>query len=282
MPARVLYVGQEVKIVTFGALTKYFPVQSASCELTRPIDDVLSFGRLSSLGRFQNSVATCKADIKTYISQNTGAAAAQQLNTAFIQGLTGEALAGSVSTISVTPNGFTMSGILASFGLEISQGNFATADLSFVGVGEPSFAAAPGSNVYAEQANMPTAFTPVTSANIAGPAATGCATSFKFSLDLPNDTLTCLGGAISGSQAAVASSFLQVAKPPFKASISVEGTAIDAPSGVLLTTQYQIGKLGITLPAAQITARSFNNAVGNVGATYNFTVEDITASFADL
>lgn len=53
MPARVLYAGQEVKIVTNGAITKYLPVQSASVEGSIPIDDILTMGRLTSLGRFQ-------------------------------------------------------------------------------------------------------------------------------------------------------------------------------------------------------------------------------------
>lgn len=281
MPARVLYAGQEVKIVTNGGITKLLPVQSASCELTTPIEDILSFGRLGSVGRFQTTVSTCKSDIKTYLAI-TGGSVQNMVNTAFIQGLTGESLAGSLSVISVTPNGFTMSGILAAMSVDISNGSFATCDFSFVGVGEPTFAASPNSNVYTEPGTMPTSFTPVTSANVSGQTSAGCANSFKFSLDLPNDTISCLGGAISGSQGAVAASFLQVAKPPFKASLSADGMAVDAPTGANVTSQFAVGRLGITLPAAKVTSHSVNNAVGQVGATYAYTLEDVSALFADL
>jgi hypothetical protein len=281
MPARVLYAGQEVKIVTNGATTKFLPVQSASIEETTPIEDILSMGRLGAVTRFQNTVATCKSDIKTYLAI-TGGSTQNCINAEFIQGLTGEALAGSLSVITVSPNGFTMSGILSSLSVDISNGSFAMCDMSFVGVGQPGFSAAPSTNVYAEPGTMPTSFTPVTSANVGGQATGGCANSFKFNLDLPNDTISCLGGSISGSQAVVASSFLQVAKPPFRASISIDGTAVDVPTGSQLTSQFTVGKLGITLPQAKVTSRSVNNAVGNVGATYSYNLEDVSALFANV
>lgn len=280
MPARVLYAGQEVKITSSNSgIYRYLPVQSANCEVSRPIEDILSFGQLGSLGRFQTAVSTCKADIKTYIANTTGLNN-NLLNTAFISQLTGDALAGSVATIGVTPNGFQMSGILSSFGVEIANGGFATADLSFAGVGEPVFAPAPAGSSFSTQANMPASFTPVLSANVGGNITGGCPNSFKFSLDMPNDTISCLGIQVSGSQSEVAPGFLMVAKSPFKTSVSVEGTAVDLPSNP--QGQFVVGKLGITLPAAQVTSHSFNNAVGNVGATYNYTLEDVTVVFADI
>jgi hypothetical protein len=281
MPARVLYVGQEVKIETFGGITRYLPVQSASCEVNKPIEDILSMGKLGSLGRVQNAVSTCKADIKSYLPNQTGAQN-YLMNAAFIAALTGEALSGVNSVITVSPNGFTMSGILSALNIDISEGSFATSDLSFVGVGEPTFADAPTTTTYSQQANMPSAFSPVTSSNVSGQVTGGCAASFKFSLDIPNESLTCLGGNVSGTQGAIAKDFIQVGKPPFKASISVEGTAVNPPVGGALTDNYVVGKLAIKLPAAQVTSRSFNQAVGNVGASYNYTLEDVSAIFADV
>jgi hypothetical protein len=287
MPARVLYVGQEVKIQTNAGngLTRYLPVQSASCEVSRPIEDILSFGKLGSLGRVQNAVSTCKADIKSYVPNitGTGGVAAQNLvNQAFITALTGESLSGINAIVTVSPNGFVMSGILTSFSVDISQGSFATADFSFQGVGEPTFSDAPTTTTYTEQANMPSTFVPVTSTNVSGQVTGGCANSFKFNLDIPTESLSCLGGVTSGTQGAVAKDYLQVGKPPFKTSISVEGTAVNPPTGSSLTSQFVVGKLAIALPAAQVTSRSFNNAVGQVGATYNYTLEDVSALFTDV
>lgn len=286
MPARVLYVGQQVSITSNAGATRYLPVQSASCEVTRPIEDILSFGRLGSLGRVQTAVSTCKSDIKTYIPNVTGtgtltdSSRTNLLDTLFIQALTGEALNGLVATIDVAPNGFTMSGILSSLGIEISNGAFATASLSFAGVGEPDFDPSPTGAGFTQQANMPASFSPVVSSFVSGAVNTGCATSFKFNLDIPNEQVSCLGGKVTGSQTAVAPNFLSVAKPPFKASISVEGTAVDAPASG--SAVYTVGRLSMILPAGQVTSRSFNNAVGNIGATYSYTLEDVSALFADF
>jgi len=209
MPARILYVGQQVAISPYNtgvSITRYLPVQSASCEVTRPIEDILSFGRLGSLGRIQNSVSTCRADIKTYLPLSTGVGLIDDssrtniLDTLLIQTLTGEALNGQVSTIAVTPNGFYMSGILTNIGVEISNGAFATASLSFAGVGEPTFSSAPTGVGFTQQTNMPATFTPVVSNYVSGAVNTGCANSFRFSLDLPNETISCLGGKTSGTQ----------------------------------------------------------------------------------
>lgn len=291
MPARTLYVGQTVAIYTNGGsgvgAQRLLPVQSASCEVNRPIEDILSFGRLGSLGRVQTAVSTCKSDIKTYIPFTTGTGGpvgdpsrVNLVDSLFIQQLTGEALNGLPATIQVFPNGFTMSGILTNIGVEIANGSFATSSMSFAGVGEPFFDQ-PGTGAsFTQSPFMPASFTPVVSSFVSGAINTGCATSFKFSLDIPNETVSCLGGKVTGTQVQVAPNFLMVAKPPFKASITLEGTAVapDATGSALFT----VGRLTMQLPAGQVTSRSFNNAVGNVGATYNYTIEDVSALFSDF
>ena len=73
---------------------------------------------------------------------------------------------------------------------------------------------------------------------------------------------------------------MNVAKPPFKATLSIEGSSVDAPANAAV--QYVVGNFGITLPQGQVTSRSFNNAVGQVGATYSYTIEDVAATFADV
>ena len=291
MPARILYVGQQVAVSCYNGgvpATRYLPVQSVSCEVNRPIDDILSFGRLGSLGRIQTNVSTCRADIKTYVPFATGtgtitdSSRTNLLDTLFLQALTGEALNGQVSTIGVSPNGFVMSGILTNFGVEISNGSFATASLSFAGVGEPDFSGVPTGFGFTIQSNMPATFTPVVSNYVSGGVNTGCANSFRFSLDIPNEMITCLGGKVSGGQVAVAPNFTMVAKPPFKASIAVEGSSVDAPSSASGAATFTVGRLSIQLPQGTLVSRSFNNAVGNVGANYSYTLEDVTANFVDF
>lgn len=301
MPSRILYVGQTAQITTNGGYLRYLPVQSASCERTQPIEDVLSFGQLGSLGRFQTSVTTCKSSIKSYLPMpsygasftggTTGSSSENNvIDETLLTALTGDSLAGAVATISVYPNGFTMSGILTSFSVDIANGGFAMADFSFNGVGEPYFAPQPTTSTYSIQPNMPSSFTPVLSSHVSGiyhpttQSITGnTSSSLKFNLDIPTEQLSSLGGNITGSQVEVAPYFLMVAKPPFKTSISVEGTSVAIPAGTgAAGNMYVIGGLGITLPRAVVTSSSFNNAVGNVGATYNYTLEDVSCIFTDV
>ena len=281
MPARILYAGQSVTLTTNAGTVKTLPVQSASCDLNIPIEDILSFGHLGSLGRFQNQAASVKGSIKTYIPANTGTLSSS-ITAAFIQGLTGEALSGAMSTIVVSPNGFTMSGILTSLAIDITNGGFGTCDLNFAGVGEPVFALSPTTSFPTDQASMPSAFSPITSVNVGGQATSGCASSFKFSLDIPTDELSCLGANISGTQGIVSPNILFVAKSPFKASISVEGSAVDLPSAAQMSSQFSVGKIGISLPNAKATSHSFNNSVGSIGAVFAYNLEDVSVNFVDL
>jgi len=275
MPARTLYAAQQARIVTNANTTGDFAVQSASCETTIPIDDLLILGKLGSAGRHQKEVATCKADLKIFLNNDATSSA---LKGSFLQELTGEALAGQVSTISVSPNGFTMSGIISSIGIDHSQGNFATADLSFVGVGEPDYAAVPTSIGGAgTQPASAIQISPVTTGieiyDTGGVLTDKCPQSAKFSLDIPNEVISCLGGDISGSQTEVATDNVQVAKPPFKGTISIEGTSAEA------ANQLKFGAAGANINCkindGKLVSRSFNQAAGDVGANYSFTLEGV-------
>ena len=44
--------------------------------------------------------------------------------------------------------------------------------------------------------------------------------------------------------------------------------------------RVDFGPIFVTLPNGKTTSQSYNQAVGNVGATYNYTVEDVTCTFA--
>ena len=275
MPARTLYAAQSCTITPNAGGAKSFPVQSASCETTVPIDDISILGKLGSAGRFQKEVATCKSDVKIYLGNETGDA--NSVLGSFLAILTGEALAGSVSTVSVSPNGYVMSGILSHIGIDMSKGNFAMLDLSFAGVGEPDYAAVP-TNVggAGSQPASAVAVTPITTGVkiydiTASTYNNACPNSVKFSLDIPNEVISCLGGKITGAQTMVSNDNIQVAKPPFKGSLSVEGTSSEASKKVVFGEVNDV--ITIVLNDAKVTSKSFNQAAGNVGATYSFSVE---------
>lgn len=285
---RTLYVGQQVQIVTGPVDTKitgYLPVSSASCEVSRPVEAVNAFGHLGSLALAQTNLTTCKSSIKSYLSSgiaNVTVSGVSGVCPGLIQSLTGDAVAGRYTVIAVTPNGFTMSGLITSLGIDMSLGGFGTMDMSFNGIGQPLFPSL-SSNATTEQANMPSSLTPVTTVGASGAILSGCANSFKFSLDMPTDILACLGDAVDAAQSPSMAS-LMATKPPYKATITVEGFGVDIGSSNTgippANTKYSLGGLAISLPNAVLTSKSFNNAVGNANASYNYTLEDSTANFS--
>lgn len=283
---RTLYVGQQVKIVTGPAgnqITGYLPVSSASCEVTKPVEAVSAFGHLGSLALAQTNLTTCKSSIKTYLT--SGLANVTQGNVSgvcpgLIASITGDAVNGNYTVLTVSPNGFTMSGIITSLGVDMSLGSFGMCDMSFNGVGQPSFPSL-ASNATTEQAVMPTSLVPVTTIAVSGGLISGCANSFKFSLDMPTDLLACLGDNPDSAQTNTLNSLIAT-KPPYKTSITVEGFGVDiSQTGIPpANTKYSLGGLAIALPNAIVTSKSFNNAVGNANATFNYGLEDTYAVFS--
>lgn len=286
---RTLYVGQQVQILagqgTANAFTGYLPVQSASCEVTKPVEAVSAFGHLGSLALAQTNLTTCKSSIKTYLTSgglNPAFGAVSGLSPNLISSITGDAVAGRMTVLTVSPNGFTMSGIVTSVGIDMALGGFGTADFSFNGVGQPYFAQ-PSSNAVTEQNTMPASLIPVTTVSVSGAILSGCANSFKFSLDMPTDILACLGDVPDMVQGPSMNSLIAT-KPPYKATITVEGFGIDVSAGGTgippANTKYNLGGLGIQLPNAITTSKSFNNAIGTANASFNYTVEDTYAVFS--
>lgn len=291
MPARTLYASQLCTIVNYANTTGTFPVQSANCETSIPIEDISIIGKLGSAGRFQKEVATCKSDVKIYLGNDTSNNNA--VLGSFLSSLTGEALSGAVSTIKVTPNGYTMSGIVSKIGVDMSKGNFAMLDLSFAGVGEPDYDAQLSSIGGAgTEPGAAIAVSPITTgvrlygmadfqlyggyfssgtSGVPNPYNNKCPNSVKFNMDIPNEVVSCLGGAISGSQVTVASGNVQVGKPPFKGTLVVEGTSAESCGKVVFGEVNDV--ITVVFNDGKVTSKSFNQAAGNVGATYNFTVE---------
>lgn len=294
---RTLYVGQQVQIVTgptgVGGVraTGVLPVSSASCEVTKPVEAVTAFGRLGSLALAQTNLTTCKSSIKAYLSSGASAYTSSGLNTGVTAGLlraiTGDAVNGTYTVITVTPNGFTMSGILTSLGVDMALGGFGMIDFGFAGIGQPLFSSA-GSNATTEPSpnQTPASIVPVTTVAVGGQVTGfGCANSYKFSLDMPTDNLACLGDPPDMPQMPGLNSLIAT-KPPYKATVTVEGFGIDVANTGLLATPanlsaaFTLGGLNISLPNAIVSSKSFNNAVGTANASYNFTMEDVTATFA--
>lgn len=126
--------------------------------------------------------------------------------------------------------------------------------------------------------------------------------SAKLSFDMPSETLSALGNAIEstisnnlGGQTSVRKGNAMFSKPPYKASLTLDGQglimagheAYQTVGGVtkrdeqVLPNEIQIGELhaALQVDGSNTASRSMSNSVGDVGATYNISVEGTMATF---
>lgn len=279
--ARTLYSAQQLTIAN-GSNIYVLPVQSASCETTIPTEHVAIMGSLGSAGRHQKEVSTCKSDIKTFLAA-TFTAGSPHAGThtdvvssnagAFLKSLIDSANLNQDATIKVEPGGFTMTGIISNIGIEIQKGNFAMLNLSFSGVGVPTYApptALGGASISVH------AVTPVFSndvkvySNGVLIASDNAPSKATFSIDIPNEVVSNLGSAIKGAQADVSAGNQMFTKPPFKSNLSVDGLSLDVGSDI---KKVVFGSLSVNIVDAQTASKGFNQAAGEAGATYSLTVE---------
>lgn len=291
---RVVYFAQSGTVRTVGTGGSYgpsylLPISSANIEVSRPIEAITSFGKFSSLNTAQTNLTTCKSTLKAYlgtgIALGTGSSVAlgSGIDAAALNALINATSSSSGIEISVMPGGFVMTGILTNLGIDMSMGGFATVDLGFAGIGKPTLYG-PTSNVVSES-NGTMSIAPITTISIGtGGAMSGTyASSIKFSYDLPTDTLSALGDDPNASQGSNRLISSMASKPPYKATVSVEGHGVDPTrTDTLSALVYNIGNIGIQLPNAKVSSRSMNNAAGQVSATYSFTAEDVGATITSV
>jgi hypothetical protein len=276
---RIAYFAQtgQISSTTGTAWTYVLPVNSASIEVTRPIEAVTAFGQFGALNQAQTNITTCKMSLKGYMGSGTNVTG---ITASVLNNIIGHTASGVMSII-VQPQGFTGSGILTNLGLDISVGGFGMFDMGFAGVGNPIVADAQTEQVASNQTTLSIA--PVTTMSIGsgGLLANANASSIKFSYDLPTDTLTSLGENPNAWQGALNS--IIATKAPYKASISVEGFGVNPTiTDAQATGLVSIGNIGISLSKGKVTSRSVSNAAGQATANFSYTAEDVSANITDV
>jgi hypothetical protein len=305
---RIVYFAQSGTINTSGNAYN-LPISSAKIEVTRPIEGVNTFGHFGSLNTSQTNLTTCKSTLKGYMG--TGAGGFQGFTAQCINDILNNTTSGVLMTVAVGPGGYTMSGILDNLGIEVALGGFGMVDLGFGGVGEPLLTNATGVGAgYTTPLSNPYSLSPITTMSVmAGPNSVGqisglnalgtevsganalsgtYATSIKFTYSLPSDVLGSLGdypdavqGSTIGGQPAMISQM--ATKPPYRATITVEGYGVD-PTKLDVNVAnlfFVIGNIGIQLPHAKVNARGQSNAAGQVSETFSFSAEDFSANIVD-
>ena len=335
---RVLFATQTVKIVlpaTTGGSTNaktggyniYLPAQSASADETIPQDDVLVMGKIDGVARLQKDVSTSKASVKAYIAaagkyNDTGNTAwpgtgehgpvagfAELLSDLEVAATEGVAMTVSCDSTGVNAgykDGFTMSGIVSSIGIDASKGGFPTLDLAFEGIGRidtlnlgsataTSLANSHGGDLTLKE------LTPLISTDVSlGTAADTNDTinSAKFSFDMPTETLSRMGGVIMGKYTDVKDDNKIFSKPPYKSSMTVDGQSLTSVEAQWKGHSANTMAAGIGLqlkPAstngvaifvdtdgASVSARSFSQNVGDVGATFSVSAEGTGMDLLEL
>lgn len=273
---------------TGGDIISGLPVQTASIERTVPTEDVLVLGKLGSMGRQQKEVETVKMDVKLFWASGERAntttteitnTLGTQLKASHLNILTGNALRGMRSIVSLNPNGFTGYGILTKFGIDAGAGDFLTASLTFEGFGTPVISSAVN-NSATESTYAPASVFVYTSENVSLAGATDeTIKSAKFSIDIPSERLSKLGAPVTGLQdnEALTGAHMLVAKPPFKVNVSYDGSLV---TGAHALDAITFGHLKITPISANITSQSYNQNAGDVGAAMSFSSEGTSCTFA--
>jgi hypothetical protein len=304
---RVLYSSQSAKIKT-GSTEYLLPVQTASADTTIPTEDVLVMGQLGSAGREQKDVATCKASLKAFICEavtvQSGGGTVAGIDTnlhTILTAIKADSLAGTPIEVWVgykgdpvanaTVGGFYLKGAASNISIDASKGAFPTLDLSFDGVGEVEFMSmggdSAGKELNAADEYIKTA-NPVTSNQITVSGTTNDTLSTaKFAFDMPTETASRLGGVIVGKTSVVENDNVTFSKPPFKATLTVDGLNLTAAEASAIASPVTLNVLNIkslaatiTAAGAALTAKSQNQNVGDVGATYSVTIEGTDATFA--
>jgi hypothetical protein len=317
---RVLYATQVCKIQSTN-YTMYLPVQTASADETIPQDDVLVMGKIGGVARVQKDVASTKCSVKAFIAHDgkfQGGSTwingrAQDLDV-MLTDLELDATQGTMATITVDStgtgttgtndeDGFLVKGILNNISLDASKGAFPMLDLSFEGVGRMDTLNLGTGATLADAhggSNSLKSVTPLVSTDVSlGSSADTNDTinSVKFAFDLPTETLSRLGGLILGDRDTVDEDNGIFSKPPYKATMTVDGQSVDSVNtqwgsasadtmAAGIGVQFKKGTGAnegfaalVNYAGAAVSSRSFSQNVGDVGATFSVSAEGTDASF---
>lgn len=288
---RTIYTQSQVKITTgdFGTTQTDFVVisgvQNASVTFNTPRKNVNSFGVRGIIDKVQVEAETATATVSFILPSGSGEG--NHLSPTKFNDLMQNSLLDNPTgfNVSVAGIGCVYSGLLSSFKINAAVGDLPTCELTFEGIPSGGYVS---QNTDAELPDKIASVSAQTyyvltpdrvSGLLAGvgsengnPAGNNVGNfgasvqNASLSWDIPIERVLSLGGSISD-----ASIFTTL---PGTSSITAEG--LDMPSGItgLIVGGYKFG-IG---KVARETSRTHNLAVGEVGATYNITMESTADS----
>jgi hypothetical protein len=291
--SRTIYSQSQVKLTTgdFGVAQTDFAVisgvQNASVTFNTPRQNVNSFGVRGIIDKVQVEAETATATLSFILPQVTGAG--NHLSPVKLNQLMQNSLLDTPTGINVSVAGLgcVYSGVLASVTINAAVGDLPTCELTFEGI--PSGGSATQDydgelpdKITAVSASTYYVLTPdkvsgvVNTQNIVeggngNPASNNIgnfgasAQSASFSWEIPVERVLSLGASVN--DAAVFTTL------PGTSSLTAEG--LDMPSGI---DGLIVGGYTISVTNAKQVSREHSLAVGEVGATYNVTMESTADS----
>jgi len=291
--SRTIYSQSQVKITTgdFGSTQVDFAVisgvQNANVSFNTPRQNVNSFGVRGIIDKVQVEAETATATVSFILPSATGAG--NHLSPSKLNELMQNSLLDIPTGINVAVAGIgtVYSGVLSSVTINAAVGDLPTCDLTFEGIpsgGSTSqdFDGELPDKISAVQAATYTVLTPnrvsgvVSTQTIAeggngNPASNNVGNfgasvqSASFSWEIPVERVLSLGAGVND-----ATTFTTL---PGTSSLTAEG--LDMPSGI---DGLIVGGYTISVTNAKQVSREHSLAVGEVGATYNVTMESTADS----
>ena len=315
--------GEKLDIAVSGEDAAVDAVRFSLDEGSLGISRAKDMGKIGGVARVQKDVATTKCSVKAFLASagkfNDGSSGTwpgasyhgatdemaeflSDLEVSATEGKQVQITCNSSNSAGGADDGFNVHGIINNISLDASKGAFPMLDLSFEGVGRMnSLVMGTGSTLAGSHGGTESleSVTPLVSTDVTlgtNPDANDTINSAKFAFDLPTETLSRLGGLILGLRATVANDNAIFSKPPYKASMTVDGQSLDSvntqwgaasANGTLASSigvQFQkSGSAGfmvaVNYEGAAVSSRSFSQNVGDVGATFSVSAEGTDATF---
>jgi len=267
--------------LTIGAGGTSFPVKNFSISRERPMEPILGLGLLKGYNQAQKGFETFKFDVKCFLPKST------VIDVSVFKTMCTNAEIGTYTSFQVSPGTPLLKGAITNISLDNTVGEFIELGLSFQGIGDPNATdtgvdinVAPTDNNAGVAASVEVYDS--SDVTIINSEYGDTVKSAKFSFEMPIETIAHLGGTITDTnlnltQGVNLSKVRLIAKAPYKASLSFDGTSVKARAdannrgGTLPTITF--GNLPFTILNGALKSFSINQSPGEIGAAYSASYE---------
>ena len=264
--------------LTIGGNTT-FPIKNFSISRERPMEAILGLGLLKGFDQAQKGFETFKFDVKCFLPKTS------QIDVSVFKKMCTDAEVGTYTEFQVTPGTPLLKGAITNISLDNTVGDFIELSLSFQGIGNPNVTDTGDSISTAptDAGGVASTVEVYDSSLVTVDSEYGdTVKSAKFSFEMPLETIAHLGGPITKTNAELTvganlDKVRLIAKAPYKASLSFDGTSVKARAdannrgGDLPTITF--GNLSFTIQNGALKSFSINQSPGEIGAAYSASYE---------